>query len=550
MYKKIYRSMCAMAVVTLLFCSAAMLCVCYTSFSVRFTHEIKNELYFAADLLNAGDFSKGSLEKAVEKTSQKRVSIVTQSGVLLYDNSDEFADKVFSSPEVKSAFEGDFGESRRRFKNDGKYYYYCALKLDDGNVLRIGAPLTAASMLETASLTVFFVAFLIFMMLVVFAKRLTENILMPFENIYSFDNKAIENSYEEIRPFLKRIERQNEEIQRQMLKVDSQRARLRAIMDNINEGIVIVSKSGEVLSVNRDALEIFGTEAKNVKHKAFSNITDREDIETLLTAALDGKKGTLAFEKGKKTYSVFASPMSEKGEITGAVVLLIDVSDKSRAEKMRREFTANVSHELKTPLTAIHGYAQIICGGIAKSDDVMGFVTKIEKESSRLITLVDDIIELSHLDEGVPDGEKEKFSLKSVAKEIVENLSVQAKKRDVTLILGGYDCTVAANRSQITEMIYNLTDNAIKYNKPGGNVIVTVLENGITIADTGIGIPEKYHERIFERFFRVDKSHSKMVNGTGLGLSIVKHLAIINDAEISVKSKEDEGTVFTVVFKN
>lgn len=548
MYKKIYRSMCAMAVTTLLLSAIIILCVCYTSFCARFTEQVKNECLFASSLLNAGKFTGDALESAVERSASKRISIISKDGSVLYDNNADASDTA-SSPETKDAFKKGFSEAQRRSKTDGKRYYYCAARLKDGSVLKIGAPLsTASSMLATASMAVFFVAFLVFLTLVVIAKRLTENILLPFENIYSFDNTGIDNAYEEIRPFLKRIERQNNEIQRQMEKVDFQRARLRAIMDNINEGIVIVANSGEVLSVNRDALDIFGGEKHSVKHRAFSELTDREDITQLLKSAMNGKKDTLTLDANGKTYSVFASPMTEKNKIIGAVLLLIDVSEKSRPEKLRREFTANVSHELKTPLTAIHGYAQLICSGIAKDDDIPGFVGKIEKESSRLITLVDDIIELSHLDEGTGGGEKESVELLSVAKEVAESLQPQAKKRSVSINVTGTESTVTANLSQITEMLYNLTDNAIKYNKPGGNVTVKVLKDGVSVADTGIGIPEKYHERIFERFFRVDKSHSKMVNGTGLGLSIVKHLAIINNADISVKSTLGEGTEFTVMF--
>lgn len=254
-------------------------------------------------------------------------------------------------------------------------------------------------------------------------------------------------------------------------------------------------------------------------------------------------------EKNGKAYQVFYSPVYEKDKITGVVILLIDVSERIKTEQIRREFSANVSHELKTPLTAIHGYSQIITGGLARDEDIIGFAEKIEKESLRMINLIDDIIKLSRLDEQAESLEKEPVFLPDLCRETASKLKIKADKRGILLEVSGCDSVVYANKVQLSEMLYNLCDNAIKYNKENGSVYIKTLQNGFSVSDTGIGISEEHLGRIFERFFRADKSHSKNIGGTGLGLSIVKHLALCNNAVIDVKSTLGKGSVFTVTFK-
>ena len=378
---------------------------------------------------------------------------------------------------------------------------------------------------------------------------LTENIVKPIKKIDPFDEESFESVYEEIQPFLKRIAKQNAEISRQIDKVKEQKARLQAIMDNINEGLIIIDTNCDVLTINNPALRILRAEVKYVQFKGFRQLTDSESVLSAADKALRGEKNNIIYEAGNRTYQIFCSPVTENGIISGAVLLLFDVTERTESEKIRREFTANVSHELKTPLTTIHGYAQIIDSGIAKPDDIIGFVKKIEKESSRLMALVNDIIELSHLDENKGDTPKQNISLMPLVTEVTDTLAPKADERNVTISVTGEDTTIYANLPQITEMVYNLIDNAIKYNKPSGSVTVKISPKKLEISDTGIGIPEKYFERIFERFFRVDKSHSKTVNGTGLGLSIVKHIAKVNDAELKVKSTPGKGSTFTVIFK-
>ena len=525
MYKKTYRSLCLLSVVTIILTVFITLAACYTSFDTSIKNDVENEAHIIAGLLKNVDDYKASLKSCEESFKNKRVTLISKNGEVLYDNA-------------------------KKSSLSEKFYKY-DVKLDDGLILRVSATSkNTISMFYPVLISVILIAVMMFILTFFLSAQLADNIIKPIEKITSFDEDSFDNAYEEIQPLLRRIARQNREISHQTSKAKTQKARIQAIMDNINEGLLIIDKNSVVLSANECALDIFSKEEITVKHQGLENLTNREEIHIAVEKSLAGTKDNIMFEANSKTYQVFYSPVYEKGEISGAVLLLFDVSQKTETEKIRREFSANVSHELKTPLTTIHGYAQLIASGIAKPDDINGFVKKIEKESSRLIRLVEDIIKLSRLDETTQNPEKQVVSLKTVVNEVLETLSENAKNKEIKIEIFGNDTLVYANLSQLTEMIYNLIDNAVKYNKDGGSINIKLEENTLIISDTGIGIPQKYYDRIFERFFRVDKSHSKQVNGTGLGLSIVKHLAKANNTEISVASELDKGTEFTLKFKN
>lgn len=552
MYKKIYKNMCFLAMLTLILSTVFILSASYTTLHENFKSDIKNEVILIADLLNNTEDSVGSLQVACEDIGNKRISLIGADGTVLYDNQSDISnmENHLDRPEVIEAEKSGFGESERYSASSDKTLYYYAVKLDNGSVLRLSTSSNGIrDMFIGIFIAVLIISVLIFVLAMIIARRLTENIVKPFEKIYSFDNKDIEETYEEIRPFLNRIARQNREIQRQMSKVKSQKVRLQAITDNINEGLVIIDANSNVLSVNNCALKIFEKAENDVKNRNLVYLTSLLEIHDIYKNALTGEKDNILLELNGKIYQIFYSPVYDHEAISGVVMLLFDVSEHAKAEQIRKEFTANVSHELKTPLTSIHGYAQIIRTGIAKPEDVAGFAEKIEKESSRLISLINDIIQLSILDENKADDTKQSISLKSVVLEAMESLQETAAKRNISISLHGDDTKVYGNASQLSELVYNLCENAIKYNKENGKVSITLKEKAFIVCDTGIGIPEEYLNRIFERFFRVDKSHSKQVNGTGLGLSIVKHIAEANNAVIKVKSKLGEGTEFTVVFK-
>ncbi len=553
MYKKIYRSMCLLSMATLLLATIMILSVSYTNFNESIKTEIRDETMMLGNLVEASADPASFLADTVDGVSNKRITLIDGSGQVLFDSvsSDAIVENHNNRPEIIMARETGIGESERYSVTTGEHYYYYAVQLDDDSVLRLAAfSDNTLSMFWGSLASVLFIAFLIYLLSVIVARHLTDNIIKPLENIYFFDQNNYENAYAEIQPFLNRIARQNQEIKRQMAKVKAQKGRLQAITDNINEGLVIIDADANVLSVNQCALNIFRVSENYVKHRPFSYLTEREDICEAINKALEGKKESMMVEMRKRVYQIFFSPVYEQKIISGVVILIFDVSAHAKSEQIRREFTANVSHELKTPLTTIHGYAQVIESGIAKPEDVRGFAEKIDRESSRLINLIDDIIKLSNLDENSTGGEMQELSLKTVINEVKDNLQVKAAEKQVTIEVVGEDTKIMGNLSQITEMIYNLCDNAIKYNKEGGTVTLTLADQTLFVSDTGIGIPASDLDRIYERFFRGDKSHSKKVDGTGLGLSIVKHIAEVNNAVIEVDSEVGEGTTFTVKFNH
>ena len=542
MYKKIYRNMCLLSFTTLLIATILIISACYTYFDSNSHSELKSRADVAASFLNK--YHDLSLISDNSDFDRFTLTVISPDGKIIYGNTESISKE---SPEIKEALKSGSGTDER--KENGKDKYFYALRLKNGNILRLSEnSAKMPPMFYSIMISVLFITALIYILTAIVSTTLTENIIKPIREINPFNSNELDNVYEEIRPFLKRIAHQSEEIDRQADKVTEQKARLRAIMDNINEGLVIIDRFSNILSVNKPALDIFEKTESELRHKNYTLLSQDEKLGELVRNSLDGEKGNMYLSHSDRTYQIFVSPVYEKDDISGTVMMLFDVTERIDAEKIRREFTANVSHELKTPLTTIHGYAQIIDSGIAKPEDIGGFVKKIEKESSRLMVLVNDIIELSHLDESAGETEKNTVSLRAIVLEAIDSLETRAKEMNIDITVSDSDTSVFVNTSQISEMIYNLIDNAIKYNRKSGRVDIKIGDKYIEISDTGIGIPEKYRERIFERFFRVDKSHSKMVNGTGLGLSIVKHIAKINNAEIYVESTLGKGSIFRVVF--
>jgi len=436
MYKKIYRSLCILSVITIILTVVMTLSACYTSLSNKFKEEIKNEAVVIAKAIENEGNPINALQSITAGLKNKRVSLFSKEGSLIYDSIDDkkAIASDFSSPEIKNAAANGYGEALRSYKSSSEKHYFYALRLSDGKILSLSSPFkNIITMYYSVLISVLFVASLIYILTAIVAARLTDNILKPLRKITTIDEDSFDDMYEEIQPLLKRIARQNKEIDHQTSKAISQKAHIQAIMDNMNEGLIITDLSSRILSINSSALELFSVEEADISNRHFENLTEDKHLRIALQKALSGKKDNLMFETREKAYQIFYSPIYEKNEINGAVMLLFDVSQKLETEKIRREFTANVSHELKTPLTTIHGYAQIIGNGIAKPDDINGFIKKIEKESSRLITLVNDIIELSHLDETSENPEKQNISLKAVINEVIETLSENAKEKNITL---------------------------------------------------------------------------------------------------------------------
>lgn len=509
MYSKIHRSMlfiCATVLITVL---VIMLLVCYTTFKT---------------------VAENDFQEALEKSS------VLLSGS---ENLHQDIDKLNSI----SSYSYEFHKSNISCK----LKHHCSvLQLENKGFLHISQPYSKMyAPFYPVLFFAIFIGILMFLFSLRLAAALTDSVVKPFSELLSADST---DTYAEILPLTRAIEFQNEEIKRQTENAQAREVELQLITDNMNEGLIIADKNGCILSINNFALKIFNAEIHNVIHKSFSSLIPYEAFTVSVEKALKGSRSNAVIELGESYFRVYCSPILKNGISDGVIILLFDITSTYQSEKLRREFSANVSHELKTPLTSINGYSQIISSGIAKAEDIPEFAGKIAKESNRLMILIEDIMRLSNLDEGAPSEPDSTVSVKEIVTDVLSSLQEKAERRNILILCEGEDFTVTSNKTQLNELLYNICDNAIKYNKDSGSVKVKLSPNSIFISDTGIGIPQEYTERIFERFFRVDKSHSKKVDGTGLGLSIVKHIAKQNNIEIDVESKLGEGSTFKIVF--
>lgn len=383
----------------------------------------------------------------------------------------------------------------------------------------------------------------------VVATLLSKSVTEPINNI---DPEHPESAkvYEELRPIVDKLSSQNYKITRQMNLLRKRENEFNSITSNMSEGLIVINSRAAILSCNKSAREIFGLAEE--PPRSVLMLHSSRTFRDAIGAVLAGKNGYDSIRDGDKYYSLFATPVLNGGNVDGAVIVVIDVTEKEGREALRREFTSNISHELKTPLTSISGFAEVIKSGMAEEDEVRHFAENIHKEASRLISLVGDIIRLTQLDGGEIPYDDEKIDLYALADEVVERLSGIAERADVTITLDGEHAVVDGNSTAIEEIIYNLCDNAIKYNRAGGSVRIRVNEAAgeavLRVSDDGIGIPKDKQDRVFERFYRVDKSHSKAIGGTGLGLSIVKHAAAYHKAHLTLESDEGVGTTVTVAF--
>lgn len=378
----------------------------------------------------------------------------------------------------------------------------------------------------------------------------SKKIMGPIVGI-NLENPEIDESYDEISTMLHKITRQNSLIGKQMADLRRRQVEFNTITENMTEGFILIDNKSEILSYNKAALRLLG--AQNVKDgEHFISFSRSRIFISTVDNALCGKHGEATLSIGQRVYQLFANPVIVEGEINGAVIVVLDITEKETREEMHREFTSNVSHELKTPLTTISGISEMLMNGIISNEDIPKFSKNIYDEASRLLELINDIIKLSRLDEGPDLSLLEPVDLFDSCKEVISRLEIVAKKQGVEITLAGNSVSIPANKGLVCEMIYNLCDNAVKYNKEGGKVNITVGQNDdsayFTVSDTGIGIGAEHVDRIFERFYRVDKSHSKKIGGTGLGLSIVKHAAEYHKATLSVDSSIGVGTEITVSF--
>ena len=552
MTRKIFQSMIAVVVSVLLLSLALITGVLYEHFESAMLDQMRT----TASFVEQGVKEDGMKYLDEMSSSQCRITWIEADGTVKFDNRSDpstmenHADRA----EVKEALENESGTSIRRSSTLSEHTLYYAKRMQDGTVLRLAMSQRSVLFLMGGMISPVVFIFLAACALAgVLSYRVSKKIVKPLGSIDLQHPEQVE-TYDELSPFLQRIAAQNREIRSQMEEIRKQQQEFSMITENMSEGLFVVDRNYQILSYNRSAVRIFGMAPESVPENLLA-VNRSEGFRSVVDSALKGRHAQENLELDGRVYQIIASPVCQQEDaldLVGAVILTLDVTEKEAQEQYRREFTANVSHELKTPLTSISGIAEIIRNGIVRPEDIPHFAGKIYDESQRLITLIGDIIKLSRLDENQVPMERESVDLLETARDVVQQLASVARKNGVTLVTNGSHGVVNGVRQVLGEMVYNLCENAVKYNRPGGRVWVDVRQAAdhveLCVKDTGIGIPAAEQGRIFERFYRVDKSHSKAVGGTGLGLSIVKHGAALHHAAIHVDSEPGEGTVITLTF--
>lgn len=554
MTKRIFRSIFLVALVVLLLSVALLSVVFYNDYAVQYRSELKSEALSMAHAINGGlaeeDYLR-SLEQ--DKISPIRITWIGADGAVRYDNEAAPAqmENHAARTEVADALRYGAGESERYSATLSQKTFYYACRLQDGTVLRLAGTRDSVLGILVRMLRPAVAAVLVAIALAwLLSYRLSKRIVRPL-NALDLEHPEQAEAYDELSPLLEKISAQNRQIAAQMDELRRRQTEFTAITEHMNEGLLIVDARTNLLFCNPSARRLLQIE--NVEKQSVLAVNRSEDFREAVQRALSGEHDLRTLTLDGRIYQLMANPAMEDGRLAGAVLVLLDVTERENREQLRREFTANVSHELRTPLTSISGFAELIRDGIAKPQDVQHFAGNIYTEAQRLIALVGDIIRLSQLDEGdaMPT---EPVDLLAVSQEAAENLHDAAAARNVTVSVTGQPAVLPGVRRLIYEIVYNLCDNAIKYNRDGGRVDVTVAADAggssITVADTGIGIAPEHQARVFERFYRVDKSHSKASGGTGLGLSIVKHAVQYHHGRIELESTPGTGTTIRVVFPN
>ena len=550
MTKKIFQSILLVAGCVLLASLLIIMGFLYDYFGGVEENQLRDELSLAA----AADEDGGTDYLSRLTADRCRLTWIAADGSVLYDTKTnaESLENHASRAEVSQALATGTGESTRYSSTLMEKTMYYAQRLDDGTVLRISISRATVGMIAVGMIQPLLIVLIVALILSgLLARRLSRRIVDPLNSLdleHPLDNDA----YEELSPLLKRIHRQHVEIQMQLRELREKTDEFTQITGSMREGLVLLDEHGSILSISAAAQALFGADAQCVGRDFLTIERSHEISAAIQAAAADGHSEVRA-ERAGRVYQFDISRITSDGKFLGTVILAFDITEQEFAERNRREFTANVSHELKTPLQGIIGSAELIENGMVKPEDLPRFVGHIHAEAARLVTLIDDIIRLSQLDEGdaMPT---EPVDLLAVSQEAAENLHDAAAARNVTVSVTGQPAVLPGVRRLIYEIVYNLCDNAIKYNRDGGRVDVTVAADAggssITVADTGIGIAPEHQARVFERFYRVDKSHSKASGGTGLGLSIVKHAVQYHHGRIELESTPGTGTTIRVVFPN
>lgn len=552
MTKRIFRGIFLTAMAAMILAALLITLSVYYVYEMRMTEELRSE---AAYILHGLSRAESELAYFEGFASPNRVTLVAADGTVLYDSAREASmlDNHYHRPEVHEALKTGSGESRRYSSTLAETTFYYAVRTPGGNVLRLAN--TRSSVLGIflrITPLLFLIISGVTIISLIIARLVSKRIVTPI-NTLNLDAPLENDVYDELSPLLLRLDRQKKQNAMQMKALTEKQNELSAVTENMREGLILLGPDSNVISMNTSAAKIFGVEAQSMAGSSILALVRDTLVKEAIEDAQNGSSADAVFEKNGRYYQVLASPVPKNGSSTGVVLLMLDITDKHAAEMSRREFTANVSHELKTPLTSISGYAEIMRDGLARPEDMKTFAARIYDEANRMIALVNDILELSRLDEHKGLGEKTDVALLQLAKNVANHFMPQAEEKGIALSVEGEELSVSGYPSLLNEMIANLVDNAIKYTDRGGSVRISVgrYPDGamLSVSDTGIGIPKEHQPHVFERFYRVDKSHSKATGGTGLGLSIVKHIAAVHDADIRLESEVGKGTCVRILFK-
>lgn len=548
MKNKIFRALVALAAMAVLVASGLITFLV----SQDYFNETKKELAQEARYISMGLESGGNdfLNKiAAENGSNVRITLIGKDGIVLFDNQAEAKtlENHAMRQEIMEAVAVGAGEAERFSDTLDKTTYYYAVRLEDGKILRLARTIdsiykSVLQMLPIMGGIVIVVAFLASIV----ARRVTFNLIKPLDQV-NLDEPLDNETYDELAPFLTRIAKQKRQLSKNLKKLRGKQEELTIITNNMNEGLVLLNGQQNVLFINESAAKIFGFSAKEVIGRNILTVDRAQEVQDLLQKVSQAGKGEGLYEKDGHFYQLSGSSVNG----SGSVILIYDVTEKMTAEKLRREFSANVSHELKTPLQSILGYAEIMKNGLVKDEDKQRFLERIHAEAGNMIELIQNIMELSRLDENKTLDEFEDVDLLKLAQSVTLRLKHKAQTKGVTLNVNGSSACVCGVQSILSEVLYNLVDNSIKYNKDNGKVDVKVQDGSeevtVSVSDTGIGIGAADRERVFERFYRADKSHSKEIGGTGLGLSIVKHGVLFHKGRVELESEPGVGTTITFV---
>ena len=516
-----------------------------------FGNQIELELRREASYLSKGVEIEG--EKYLEniKNADSRITYIDKDGTVIYDSEADASlmENHAHREEVQEAAVYGSGKAVRMSKTLSEQTVYYAVRMKDGKILRISSTqYSVFALLYNLLLPIFWILILMVLLSGFIASKVSKKVVEPINNL-DLEHPEENQVYEEVGPLLSRIYKQNLQIKKQIEEAGRKQEEFSIITENMQEGLLVIDRYTIILSGNSSVWKLFHTDRQKNGCSVYS-LDRNEDFRKVIEKVLGGRHSEALLKINEKDVQIIANPVVRDNEVEGAVILLLNVTEKVERESLRREFSANVSHELKTPLTSISGFAELMQAGYVKEEDIQKFAGKIYKEAQNLIRLVEDIIRVSQLDEGEVPYEREDVDVYKLSKEVFDTLKEAAKKQNVHLYMEGKPVNLYTVKSILEEILYNLCDNAIKYNHPDGNVCLYLEEQEqalkISVEDTGCGIPKEDQSRVFERFYRVDKSHSKEIGGTGLGLSIVKHAVAFLGGTLELQSEPGIGTKVTM----